>query len=129
VRVQCVRNPDWEEGMGRSLACGVNAMPERARAALVLLCDQWRIIEEDLVRLVDAWVKNPRAAVVSSFDRSTGPPAILPRAMFQKLSRLRGDTGARRVLKRWNGQTQLVQVENAAIDVDKPEHLPNHARE
>ncbi|HKJ18584.1 MAG TPA: nucleotidyltransferase family protein [Xanthomonadales bacterium] len=123
VRVQCVRNPDWEEGMGRSLACGVNAMPERARAALVLLCDQWKVMSDDVDLLISAWVENPQAGVVSTFDVSSGPPAILPRAMFQRLSRLKGDMGARNILKHWKGEIIPVQISNAGADLDLPEDL------
>jgi molybdenum cofactor cytidylyltransferase len=123
--VRCVHNPDWAKGMGSSLACGIKAMPERVRAALVLLCDQWRIQPADLQQLMAAWTGNPQAAVLSTFEDATGPPAILPRAMFERLSRLQGDTGARRILKRWKGDMLKVPVERAGTDLDLPQHLPD----
>ena len=122
--VRTVYNPDWERGMGASLACAIGAMPERARAALVLLCDQWRVTAEDLSRLVGTWVDNPGAAVVSAYDETTGSPAILPRAMFERLSRLRGDTGAKRILRNWKGEMIRVAMPSAAPDIDTPGHLP-----
>lgn len=123
--VTCVHNADWEEGMGRSLACGVKAMPERIRAALVLLCDQWKIGAAELSMLTGAWQGNPQAAIVSEFEDAAGPPAILPRAMFERLTRLQGDAGARKLLKRWKGEVVSVPVPEAAVDLDLPSDLPD----
>ncbi len=125
LSVICEFNPGWEQGMGSSLASGVSAMPERVRAALVMLCDQWKIESADLQRLLSAWSQNPQAAVVSKFQDTAGPPAILPRAMFDRLSRLQGDTGARKILRRWKGDVVSVPTPHAATDLDLPRHLPD----
>lgn len=122
--VTLVHNPDWARGMGSSLACGIRAMPERVRAALVLLCDQWRVTSADLGRLTDAWADDPSSAVIADYGGDTGPPAILPRSLFERLSRLHGDTGAKRVLRRWNGTVQRLAVPAAVTDVDVPEDVP-----
>lgn len=123
--VTLVHNPDWARGMGSSLACGIRAMPERVRAALVLLCDQWRVSGDDLQRLVDAWACDPLSAVVADHGDASGPPAILPRALFERLSRLRGDTGAKRILRRWNGTVEKLSLPRAAPDIDTAGDLPN----
>ena len=122
--VRCVNNPHWKHGMGKSLACGIGSMPERVRAALVSLCDQWKIEAGDLQALLDAWSENPKAAVTSAYDQVTGPPAILPRSLFEKLSRLKGDAGANRVLKRWSGELIQLSSHRAAFDIDTHEQIP-----
>lgn len=121
--VHFVHNPDWQHGMGRSLACGIGAMPERARAAMVLLCDQWKVTQADLAELANAWLQDPQNAVVADYGEATGPPAILPRSMWEKLSRLKGDSGAQKVLKRWKGGVVKQDLPNAALDIDIPEDL------
>lgn len=118
--LKLVHNPEWLRGMGVSLACAVKAMPERVRAALVLLCDQWKVSGDDLARLVEAWEQQSGAAVVSGFEGTTGPPAILPRAMFERLSRLQGDSGAKRIIRNWKGDVVSVPMPAAAPDVDTP---------
>lgn len=116
--LRCEHNADWERGMGTSLACGIRAMPERVRAALVLLADQSRLVAGDLDALVEAWAKDPQAAVTAAYQGTRGPPAILPRALFGRLARLRGDSGARNILKRWNGTVIPVPLARAAFDID-----------
>jgi len=122
--VQVVHNPDWGCGMGRSLACAIAVIPERARAALVMLCDQWRLTSTDIQALIDAWVPDPMAAVAAAYDDTVGAPAILPRAMFDRLSRLEGDVGARKILRRWAGTVKTISLPSALLDIDSPEDLP-----
>lgn len=121
--VKCIYNAEWARGMGASLACGVKAMPERVRAAIVLLCDQWKVRGQDIENLATAWAQEPLAAVIADYGEATGPPAILPRAMFERLSRLQGDTGARRVLKSWKGRIIRLPMSDAAVDIDSPGDL------
>lgn len=117
-------NPEWRKGMGSSLARGIRMMPERVRAALVLLCDQWKITSADLQVLARAWSEDPGAVVAASYSGTVGVPAILPRAMFERLARLRGDTGARRLIKGWHGQVRSIAMPRAAADIDTVSDLP-----
>ncbi len=118
--VEFVHAADWSQGMGRSLARGIEAMPERVRGALLLLCDQWRIGLEDLEKLRAAWQAAPQKAVTSIWDDSSGPPVIFPRTLFQRLTRLQGDRGAHRLLKHFSGGLERVPLANAAFDLDQP---------
>jgi molybdenum cofactor cytidylyltransferase len=127
--VQRVHNPNWQQGMGTSLSCGIRAMPERVRGALLLLCDQWRITAEDLQMLVTAWKPGPVRAVSAEWNNAqghtvAGAPAIFPRALFAKLLKLRGDRGAQQLLKHYSGGTQEINLPNAGFDIDLPADLP-----
>jgi len=118
--VEFAHQDDWARGMGRSIARGIEAMPERVRGALLLLCDQWRLEQADLKKLIESWLSAPQKAVISTWDDSSGPPVIFPRAMFQRLLRLQGDRGARQLLKHYAGGTERVTMANAAFDLDQP---------
>jgi len=121
--VQFAWHEEWNHGMGRSIACGIRAMPERVRGALLLLCDQWQIDRTDLTRLLEAWQSAPQKAAVSTWDGISGPPVVFPRALFQRLSRLQGDRGAHHLLQRYAGGLQFVQMAHAAFDLDRPGDL------
>lgn len=110
-------NRHWPKGMGSSLACGINLLPDGARAALILLTDQPGISLTDLNRLVNDWRRHPTTAVAAEYAGRVGVPAVLPRRMFRALGRLTGDAGARDLLR---DVPRLVRVPmpNAAFDVD-----------
>ena len=125
--VRLVRNDDWEQGMGGSIACGVNNIPEEVDGALVMLCDQWRLEGNDLTRLISAWSTDiSRSSVASWYERKTfvyGPPALFTRNSFHELSNLSGSRGAKAVIGRQLEKVQFVEMKNAAYDLDKPKDL------
>jgi molybdenum cofactor cytidylyltransferase len=127
--VRLVHNKEWQQGMGSSLACGIRAMPERVRGALLLLCDQWKITGNDLLALTQAWQGNPVAAVTAQWldepgQPTSGPPVVFPRALFSYLVKLQGDQGAQQILKRYKGGVQRVVMPHAAFDIDQASDLP-----
>ena len=120
-----VINRDWAEGMGSSVRAGVARIPAAADAALLMLADQPAVTAEDLRRLVDSWRRQPRCIVAAFYAGSAGVPAIFPREDFAALSALRGDTGARALLRGAGDRVVRVPLPSAALDIDTPEDLLN----
>jgi len=118
-----VVNPRWREGLSRSLAAGIGALPADARGALVMLADQAALGPGDLALLCACWRLAPRRIVAASDGKRLGPPAILPRSMFPALKRLRGDRGARDLLRDPGRRVVGVELPGAALDVDRPSDL------
>lgn len=121
--VRVVVNPRWREGLSRSLAAGVAALPPDARAALVLLADQAAIGPGDLELLRACWRRVPRRIVAACTSDRLGPPAILPRAVFPALRLLRGDAGARELLRDPGRRAIGIELPAAAIDIDRRSDL------
>jgi len=113
-------NRQWREGLSTSLAVGIRSLPATARAALVLPADQCLIGRDQLVRLVAAWRRRPGEPAAARFGGTIGAPAILPRSWFPRLRHLRGDTGARELLRRELPDLTLVDMPEAALDLDLP---------
>jgi molybdenum cofactor cytidylyltransferase len=118
-----VVNKHWEEGIAASLRCGLAAVPSAADAVMVLLGDQVCVTTDDLKRLLAAWNDQESVIAAASYGQGVGVPAIFPRAFFGELAALRGDEGARKILKRNPDRIVRVPMPNAALDLDTPEDL------
>lgn len=125
--VEIVVNRRWRAGLSGSLRAGIGALPQGARAALVFLADQAAIGPAELELLIAAWRNAPRAIVAARAGEVRGPPAILPRATFGALKRLRGDTGASKLLADPGRRVVEVEIPGAARDVDRPTDLTQFA--
>jgi len=118
-----VVNKHWEEGISSSLRCGLAATPAAADAVMIVLGDQVCVTADDLKRLLAAWNDQESVIAAASYGQGLGVPAIFPRACFAELAELRGDEGARKILKRNPDRIVRVPMPNAAFDLDTPEDL------
>ena len=123
-----VEHRGWAEGMGSTLAAGARILQKDAvppfGGCLVLLCDQPRVDAEGLRSLLDAWRASPDRAVISTFGNGAqGPPAVFPRAWLDELAQLRGDEGARVVLRRRAAEVHRYPFPAAGVDLDTPADL------
>jgi CTP:molybdopterin cytidylyltransferase MocA len=116
-----VANSDWKRGMATSLQAGLAAIPRSAQAALVLLVDKPRVDAAALQRLVAAWRRHPTVPAAAQYAGKPGVPAVVPRRHWRALRALRGDEGARALLR--DGPVTLVEMPEAALDVDTPADL------
>jgi molybdenum cofactor cytidylyltransferase len=117
-----VINEGWEEGMASSIRLGVRALEVAARDAegvLLMTCDQPAVTVKHLGRLM------ARAEVKASrYAGRNGVPAFFPARYFEKLTELKGDTGARELL----AEARYEELENGELDVDTVNDL-ERARE
>jgi molybdenum cofactor cytidylyltransferase len=117
--VQFVTAPDWQDGMGRSLAAGIAAVPADWQAALVCLADMPRIEPA----LIAALAAAPGEVVLPVHAGRRGHPVRWPRAAFARLLGLSGDVGGRAVLEDFR-ITALPAPSDACLDdIDTPQAL------
>ena len=119
---RAVLNARWRDGLASSLQAGLRAAPARTEAVLILLVDQPSVDARALHRLIDAWRKRPALPAAARYAGHAGVPAILPRGVWPAVQRLRGDVGARALL-RDAAQLTLVDTPEAAFDIDTPDDL------
>jgi molybdenum cofactor cytidylyltransferase len=125
--VGTVFNRDWEQGMGSSINCGVRSMPQGVDGVMLMVCDQWRLRADDLNRLIDAWYCDISRVYVACWDEGeafvSGPPAVFPRKLIPELKGMQPGRGARQLIDRYMDLVEYVKMENAALDLDRPEDL------
>jgi molybdenum cofactor cytidylyltransferase len=116
-RLRIVVNAGWADGLSSSLAAGLGECLE-ADAALVVLGDQPGLEPATIGRLMEAWRKGAPIAAVGR-ERRVAHPVLFDRSLFAELRALRGDMGAREILRARAGD--VVRVPGAALrDLDTP---------
>jgi molybdenum cofactor cytidylyltransferase len=118
-----VVNRDWREGLASSIRTGIARLPPSCAGVMLVLADQACVTAEDLRRLAGAWRRQPLGVAAAQYGGTVGAPAIFPRHLFSELSDLRGDSGARVLLKRHADSLVKVPMTSAAFDLDTPDDL------
>lgn len=120
--ITLVENPDWERGMGTSVVAGVRAaMASGADAALVVLVDQPYVSVALLRDILQLHREHPKALIVSDYGTHSGVPALFPAFFFPELLLLKGDEGARKIIKRYSREKIAVSFPEGNLDLDTPE--------
>lgn len=118
-------NEDWSSGMGSSIVHGVRQLlliEPMLDAVLITLCDQPDITHEYLRRFV-VMFRDSGAGIISSENRGIkGVPALFARGHFDELLSLRGDIGARDLIRR-SSEAATISTDAAFSDIDTPEDL------
>lgn len=125
LEINTFSNPNWQEGMSTSIGFGVqellNRKPE-TQAILLVLVDQPLIELADLRNLIAKFEQQPDNIWVSkSREGWTGPPAIFPKPFFSELTQLRGDDGAKPLVKKHQNSVLSHLLKSDMADMDTPE--------
>jgi len=124
LSVQLIHNPQWQQGMGESIACGARALLGRSllpAAGLFCLADQPLVGTAQLRRLLDAAAVDATHIIASDHGAILGPPCLFPAEFLVELAQLSGAKGARVLLERHRSRVTEVAMPEAALDIDAPE--------
>jgi molybdenum cofactor cytidylyltransferase len=129
-KLRIVRCGDAALGMSYSLREGLRAAQssESPHAIMIVLADQPFITSELLDNLVSVFRDRPDSDFVACAGALTAmPPVLFAPSMFDALSRLEGDEGARKLLASPAYRGVLVPVNSELVftDIDTPFELMN----
>lgn len=124
--VETIYNRDFAQGMGGSVACGIQSLANDIEGALIILGYMpWvgpRAINEIIAGL------DPMNGVdicVSVFKGQRGNPVLWGRRFFPDLSALVGKIGGRRLMTRFAGHVREVETASRGVlmDIETPKDL------
>lgn len=120
-------------GQAASLARAIVAVDEDSAGAIVMPADMALMPQQIVERLVDRFVElRGQAVVAAGIDGSPRPPVVWPRALFEDLARLEGDSGGRQLFQRYRDQLDLLEIaaadQEAFTDIDTPDDLARAMR-
>lgn len=118
--VPLIRNPDWQQGLGNSIAFACAQLPPDTDRLLIMLADQIALRPEDLQQLLDAETTD---IVCAHYLGRPGVPALFQQALFPALQALHQEPGARSLLRHSDYPRHEVLLPHAAIDIDTPDQL------
>ena len=120
-----VHNAEFAAGLSGSLKTGIDGLPGDAAGALVVLGDMPAIETRHLDMMIDRFAAAGASEVVrATHDGKRGNPVLLPRAVFEAVAGLKGDTGARHLVEGEGLGVIDVEIgQGASLDVDTAEAL------
>ena len=119
-----LENAGWEEGIASSIRMATeHAISKDASHLLLLVCDQPFVSSCLVDKIISLSKFEPDKIIACRYGETVGVPALFPRQCFDQLLALKGDAGAKSIIK---GSTniELVDFPQGLADVDCPADMP-----
>ncbi len=127
--VHLVFNEYWKEGMAGSIGLGLATLLQWERnldAVILLVSDQPFISRQLLATMSAIGTASDKGIVAATYSGITGTPVLFKSNYFTQLQNLRGDSGAKSILKRYPEDVERVDFPLGAVDIDTPEDYENY---
>ena len=124
LELSVIEVPNADLGISHSLQRGVAALPNNAKAVMILPADMPDITTDDMNEMLDAFVvTNATAMRATTQDGATGHPTLVGVNLFEQFQKLTGDKGANAILSALGDSLMLhaLKGDRARIDLDTPE--------
>lgn len=121
--VELLINPNWQNGLGESIATGIKALDHTVDGAYIVLSDQINLDVHTLSKLKKKSIEFPNAIIASKYGEEFGAPCYFPSIYFDALRECGGKKGAKKVLLENIENVKFIDFENGDVDIDTPEDL------
>lgn len=85
TEARTIKCEEWERGPGASLRCGLEALPEEAEAAVVVLADGPNLNPLAIDRVIERWDENGDEILTATYDGERGHPLLVARAAWARI--------------------------------------------
>ena len=116
-----VINQEWSEGMASSIRCGIEELVKIAPSIagiIIMVCDQPYVTAKLLTDLVEKHEDSSKPIIASRYNNNIGTPALFDKTIFALLLSLKGDSGAKKIMKSNPDWVETVNFLFGEIDID-----------
>lgn len=118
-----IYNPRWSEGISSSIKLGLRFYKDYD-GVLIALADMPLVRKKDVEKIISTFNEDCDA-VVPTYNGQWGNPVLISKRLFENLMNIKGDEGARQVIRN-NPKLNICKVEcsiGVLIDIDTVEDL------
>lgn len=123
IGLMVVENPLADEGMGTSLAAGVNATSEAGGWVIALADMPW--VRPETIGMLANQLRSGVSMIAPVYRGRRGHPVGFSARWGEKLKALGGDEGARRLIAEFKNELVLQDTDDSGVlvDIDYPDDL------
>ena len=117
-KINFVFNKNYKSGMSSSIKAGLKRISERSIGFLIVQADMPLISKKIINSLCYAMENNNKEIVVPIYKINMGNPIGFKSSMIKILNKTKGDSGAKKMIKRNKKKLSLIKVNSKSIFKD-----------
>ena len=115
-KIKFVFNKDFESGMASSIKTGLNNLSEKTEAFFICLGDMPMVSHDIYNQLIKS--KDNKEIIVPTYKGQQGNPVLFSKSMKPSIVTIKGDIGAKKILKLNKGKMLKVKMDDINITKD-----------
>lgn len=127
-KVEIVYNEHWRQGMASSIVAGISKilyLHHKLEDVIISVCDQPFVSSELFKQLSEMKADTGKGIVACSYADTVGTPVLFGHKYFESLFQLRGEEGAKKLLKLHEDDLAAISFPQGSIDIDTAEDYKN----
>ena len=122
AKLQLEVNPHYQKGQSHSLQVGLSRIKNTFPAVMFLLADQPLVDAATINCLLDKFGSADKDICVPTFHGKRGNPSIFSQKFYKHIMEIKGDIGARQIVKTHPERVLEIEIKNPLffLDVDTP---------
>jgi len=127
-KINFVYNKNYKSGMASSIKTGLKRISKKNIGFLIIHADMPKISRKIINKLYEAIKNKDKEIFVPIYKRKLGNPVGFKYSMLKKLKKIKGDKGAKKIIKRNKKKLYLVKVNAKSIfnDLNTPRDFLNN---
>lgn len=120
-KVEIMYNDQWPSGMASGIVAGllkILEMDMAAESVIIAVCDQPFVSTGLFTEMIKIKAEKRKGIVGSAYAGTVGTPVLFGKTYFEKLLLLKGDEGAKKLLKAHAPDLVSVPFDQGSIDID-----------
>jgi len=117
-KIQFVFNKNYKKGMSTSIKCGLNKISKKNKGFIVVQPDMPFIKTMYINKICSSILKKKHLVHALKFRKRVGNPIGFDIAVLSKFKKIKGDYGAKFMVKRLKQQTNFIKVTSGTIFKD-----------
>ncbi len=117
-------NSEWESGMSSSIIKGIQEvlfLNSDCESCILTVCDQPFVTSSVFKNLMKESERAKKGIAASAYSETLGTPVLFRKKYFEELLKLRGQEGAKKLIKKYAEDVASVLFEKGNIDIDTEE--------
>ena len=121
-KISFVCNKNYKSGMASSIKSGLKRISKKNMGFLIIHADMPQISKKIINKLYDAIKNKDKEIFVPIYKRKLGNPVGFKYSMLKLIKRIKGDKGAKNIIKSNKSRVKLIKINSKSIlnDFNRP---------
>jgi len=117
-KIKFAINKNYKKGMSSSIKTGLKKLPKNSQGFLIVLGDMPNITKTTINKICSSITRSDKEIILPKFKNRTGNPIGFKQSMIKNIYKIKGDRGAKNIIKKNNKKIKFLNINSKSILVN-----------